>query len=267
MAFKIKDLQKNAASPDVQLLSRAERMWFFAEQHRAALIGAFCLIVLLGIGIGVLVWLEETKEEEAWKLQHTAAQLYIDRPLDQPETAQKNLDRAIAIYREILEKYPNTASAELAGYFIGNALMDQENYQGALEAYQQHIQQYGKNKILLGLVYQRMGFAYLFLDNPGKAKEFFSKALEIPGGLNKDQVLFELAKLTEETETKEAALPFYKQILNTYPNSPFASEASVRVKALEPESEAIPETKESTSSPPAETESTQETTPSTSDSP
>ncbi|NKB82141.1 MAG: tetratricopeptide repeat protein [Nitrospirales bacterium] len=233
MAFKIKDLQDESTKAEVQFLSRMERGWLFAEQHRTAIIASLLLLSALGIGIGVMVWLEQEKETAAWELQHRATQLYIDRPLDQPETADKNLTEAIQLYQTILKDYPRSSSAELAGYFIGNAFVDQKNFDGALQAYQNQIQRYGKNETLLGLVYQRLGYLHLLQGNQQQTKEAFLKILTIPGALNKDQVLFDLAKLEEKDSNHEKALSYYKDLLNQHPQSPLAGEASIRTKALD----------------------------------
>jgi len=61
----------------------------------------------------------------------------------------------------------------------------------------------------------------------------FTGILDIPGALNKDHVLFELAKIEESQSRPEGALAHYQDLMKNYPNSPFTSEAAVRVKVLE----------------------------------
>jgi TolA-binding protein len=51
--------------------------------------------------------------------------------------------------------------------------------------------------------------------------------------LNKDQGMFELGKIEEARSRPEGALARYQDLMKTYPNSPFAGEASVRIKSLE----------------------------------
>ena len=55
----------------------------------------------------------------------------------------------------------------------------------------------------------------------------------LPGTLNKDQVLFELGRLEEAVSRPEGALAHYQDLVKIFPNSPFAGEATVRMKALE----------------------------------
>jgi tetratricopeptide (TPR) repeat protein len=66
-----------------------------------------------------------------------------------------------------------------------------------------------------------------------QAAKAYSTVLEIPGSLNRDNALFELARLDESQSRPEGALAHYQDLMKTYPNSPFASEAAIRVKVLE----------------------------------
>jgi len=234
MGFKIKDYTKATPLNEEQLLSRADQFWVFAEQHRGAFLGSLLLLIVAGVGLGYLLWHGHSQEAKAWNLQQEANRLYIDRPLDEPEKTQEHIQGAISLYEQILLDYSNTPTAEFAFYFIGNAHTDQKNYQKAIEAYQQHITQYSHNKILLGLVYQRMGYAYLLLGDRDNGKKAFTQVLQQPEALNKDQVLFEFGKLEEEEEHKDKALAYYKELIHQHPYSPLSGETSIRIKSLEP---------------------------------
>lgn len=217
-----------------QLLSKMDQFWLFAEQHRGAIIGGILLTLLACIGLGVLIWRGHLQEEQAWALQQQATKLYIDRPLDNPEKTKEHLEQAISLFRQILEDYPRTSSAELAYYFIGNAFAELNNYQEAIQAYHQFEEHYGKNRMLLGLVYQRLGYTYLMKDEKEKAIEAFKQVLNLPEALNKDSVLFEMGKLEEEQNHTAQALTYYKELANQHLQSPWLGEALMRIKALEP---------------------------------
>ena len=53
------------------------------------------------------------------------------------------------------------------------------------------------------------------------------------GTLNRDQALFELARLEESQSRPEGALARYQELIKTYPNSPFTSEATIRTKIMD----------------------------------
>lgn len=233
MGFKIRDLNRATATEDLHLMTRTERLWFFAETHRSSMVVGVLLLCLVLLSIGIIVWGGQEKEQKALELYTQATQLYRDRPFDDLEKANGDLKQAISIYRKILEEFPRTSSVELALYFIGNALVEQKNYTGAIQAYQDYVDRFDHNGILRGLVYQRMGSTHLLNRDHESAVKAFSQVLVTPGALNKDQTLFELANLEEEKSQPEKALEYYQELFERYPTSPFANEASIRVKAFE----------------------------------
>ncbi|WP_447974353.1 tetratricopeptide repeat protein [Nitrospira sp. Kam-Ns4a] len=233
MPYKIKIESKRAPVDEADLLSGAERFLFWVEQNRKAVLVGLAVFLLVVAGIAGVIWYDLRNAERAAELSAQATRLYLDRPLDQPAKASDNLKQAIALYRQIVEQFPRSPSAPIALFELGNALMQANDVTGALEAYRKFIAAYGANKTLLGLVYQRMGYAHLVNGDREQALKAFTAVLEVPGAVNKDQALFELGKLEEAMDRPEGALARYQDLMKSYPNSPFAGEASVRLKALE----------------------------------
>ncbi len=234
MTYKIRHISKQVASENPQLLSRSERVWLFAEFHRGAIITGMIVAGLVMILLGGLLWLQYQQEQDALALEHQAAQAYLDRSLEDVDAAKEKLQEAVTLYRQVLEEFPRTTSAQLAWYFIGNALAEQNDHAGAIDAYQHFINQAGTPPALLGLVYQRLGATYLANGEREKGINAYTQVLHIPQTLNKDQALFELAKLEEYENHDDQALARYKQLLDEYPTSPYASEVALRIKILEP---------------------------------
>ncbi len=234
MTYKIRHISRQVGAENPQLLSRSERIWLFAELHRRALMTGIVVAIAVVILLGALYLVQHQQEQEVLVLEHQAAQTYLDRSLVDVDEATEKLQEAIALYRRIIEEFPRTASARSAWYMIGNALAEQDDDAGAIEAYQHFIDQAGNSPALLGLVYQRLGASYLASGNREKGIAAYMQVLQMPQTLNKDQVLFELAKLKEHETRNDEALARYKQLLDEYPNSPYANEATLRVKILEP---------------------------------
>jgi len=233
MTFKIRDPNRALALENQGLLSRSERMWLFAEQHRNSVATGILLFCIVATGIGGIFWMENQHEQEALALEHQAGTLYFDRSLDEPEKAKANLEKAITIYQQILEKFPHTSSAELAWYFLGNARIEQENYSGAIEAYESYLSSFQNNPILQSLVMQRLGSTHIITGNRKKGLEIYNQILTLPEALNEDQVLFEMAKLEESDNNSNQALTYYKQLQDQHPVSPYLSEAALRIRVLE----------------------------------
>ncbi len=234
MSFKIKDPDRRLATESPVFMSKTERAWLFAEQHRSSIIVGTVVLCLVAVLLGGLFWYQHEQDRQAMTLQHTAAALYLDRPLDDLDQSKQNLKKAITLFQQILEQYPTSPSAELAQYFLGNAYVEQQDYPAAISIYQSYIQNHQGNPILLGLFYQRLGSALLLNKDREKAIEAFTTVLDLPGAANRDQVLFELAKIEEAEHSKDAALSYYKRLLEQHPFSPYAGEAALQVKGLEP---------------------------------
>ncbi len=241
MGYKIKDLtNKSSLGEPVQFLSSKERFLFFVEENRALVWGGIFLAIAVIVAIVTLSWLSQQKEEQAWELEGRAQTVYLDRPLDDVKKGQENIQKASEMFKEVLDQFPGTTSAGVSSFLLGNSLMDEQNYQGAIEVYTSLIEHNAPDRIFVGLIQQRLGLASLRNGNREAAMKAFEAVLANPQALNKDQVIFELAKLAEADEKVSEAVSHYKTILQDFSLSPFASEAALRMKVLAPE-----ETKES----------------------
>lgn len=150
-----------------------------------------------------------------------------------PQKADQALKEAIAKYRQIVDQYPRTATAPLALYHLGNTLVQVNDQSGAVEAYQRFLASYSSNPSMTGLVQQRLAYLYLLKGDRDQAVKALTGILETPGTLNRDQALYELARLEESQSRPEAAVARYQELIKTYPNSPFTSEATIRTKIMD----------------------------------
>jgi outer membrane protein assembly factor BamD (BamD/ComL family) len=233
MSYRIKFDQKTGLVGEAQLLSGADRFLVTVQEHRMKVLLGLIALLAVAVAIVAAIWYYQRQAEDAFELTRQAMRLYIDRPANKPAQADENLKKAIVLFKQVVDQHPRSPVAPLAVYHLGNALVQANDLAGAVSAYRQFINDYGSNKVLLGLVYQRLAFTHLLNGDSEPADKAFSAVLEVPGALNKDQAIFELGKLEETQSRPEGALARYQDLTKTYPNSPFASEAAVRIKALE----------------------------------
>jgi tetratricopeptide (TPR) repeat protein len=236
MGYKIKDLTNKSPIVDqAQFLSSKERFLLFVEENRPLVWGGIFLSLAVIVAIVTLSWLSQHNQEQAWELEGRAQTVYLDRPLDDVKRGQENIQKASGMFKDILEQFPGTPSAGVSSFLLGNSLLEEKNYQGAIDVYTSWVKEYGQDHIFVGLVQQRLGLAYLLNGNREAAMKAFDAVLDNPHALNKDQVVFELAKIAEADGNVAEAVKQYKKVIQDFPLSPFASESALRVKVLAPE--------------------------------
>jgi outer membrane protein assembly factor BamD (BamD/ComL family) len=233
MSYRIKVPTKVDPLDETHLLSGVERfLLILQEQRRVLLVGLGVLLVAAAVVLGI-IWYDYQTTLKARELDQEATLHYLNRPSDDPRKAHEQLALAINVYKQVVDQYPRTPVAPMALFHLGNAQVLNNDVDAGIETYKRFMLLYSSNPSLLGLVQQRLAYAFLVKGDRDQAAKTFAAILELPGALNKDQVLFELAKMEESQSRPEGALAHYQDLMKNYPNSPFTSEAAVRVKVLE----------------------------------
>ncbi len=233
MSYRIRVPSKIDPLDEAHLLTGVDRfLHLLQEQRRAVLVGLGVVLVAGAVVAGVM-WYDYQSTLKARELDQEATLHYLNRPADDPKKSHEQLAQAITLYKQVVDQYPRSPVAPLALFHLGNAQVLANEVDAGLETYKRFMLLYGSNTSLLGLVQQRLAYAYLVKGDRDQAVKAFAGILEIPGALNKDHVLFELAKIEESQSRPEGALAHYQDLMKNYPNSPFTSEAAVRVKVLE----------------------------------
>ena len=233
MSYRIRVPEKADPLDEAHLLTGVDRFLHVLQEQRRAVLAGLGVVLVAGAVVAGVIWYDYQSTLKARELDQEATLHYLNRPADDPKKSQEQLSQAIALYKQVVEQYPRSPVAPLALFHLGNAQVLANEVDAGIETYKRFMLLYGSNTSLLGLVQQRLAYAYLAKGDRDQAVKAFTGILEIPGALNKDHVLFELAKIEESQSRPEGALAHYQDLMKNYPNSPFTSEAAVRVKVLE----------------------------------
>ena len=233
MTYRIKVPPRTLPVGEEQLVSGLEHWLMGLRSYRWSLIVGFVLLLLMGMGLWGLFWYEEQNASKAQELEREATLLLFTRPSTDSQKTANNLKEAITLYKRVLEEYPRTPTAPLVQFSLGNAYLQANEVDSAIEAYQRFTSTYASNTSLLGLVYQKLGYAFLLKKDLDQAAKAYSSILDLPGAMNRDYALFEVARLEENRSKPDEALKHYQELMKTYPNSPLTSESAVRVKVIE----------------------------------
>jgi TolA-binding protein len=245
MSYRIKVPAKTLPVDEAHMLGSLDDALHRAGDYRRPLLVGLGVLVLAAAVVGGVFYVDRQAAQKAQDLEQEAMRFLTAPSASDPQKADHAYKEAIARYRQIVDQYPRTSNAPLALYHLGNTLVQTNELGGAIEAYQRFLTLYGSSSAMAGLVQQRLAYVYLHKGDRNQAVKAFTGILETPGTLNRDQALFELARLEESQSRPDAALARYQELIKSYPNSPFTSEATIRTKIME--------TKKSQESTPAST--------------
>jgi tetratricopeptide (TPR) repeat protein len=224
--------------PD-EFITTVDRIAELSRTHARQLWTAVALVLLVAVAVAGSIWLRLHQEERAAGLELQAAG-YYHQPFS-PETGEgkavlpsreESLKKAIEVYKKVISDYPRTEAAALGQYYLGNSYLELGDHANAILAYDHFVKRYDRSAAMTALVYQRLGYAHLSAGDPTSALQSFESALERREARNRDQVLFEIAKLHEDQGRKEKAVQAYQMVVEEDPHSVLATESRVRLKAL-----------------------------------
>ncbi len=233
MTYRIKVPPRTLPVDEAHLVSGLEHWVLGLSKYRWPLIVGFALVVIMGAVIWGVLWYDGQNASKAQEIEREATRHLFARMGSDPQKADTNLKEAIALYKRVVDEYPRTPSAPLALFSLGNALAQSNQLDAAIDTYQRFVSTYASNVSLLGLVQQKLGYAYLLKGNVDQAAKAYAAVLDVTGATNRDYALFELGRLEENRSRSDEALKRYQDLMSTYKDSPLASEAAMRVKVLE----------------------------------
>lgn len=166
-----------------------------------------------------------------------------------------SLDRAVEIYKKVVDNAPYGKFAEEAQFKMGEALKKSERYDEAIPAFQKLIDDYPNSKLVDKARYEVAYCAYKSSLKPAYAIEPTDKAIkafEEFAQVNRDTELskeadttiqrlkdkaaeksFSTAKFYEGQKRYKSAVMYYQDIVDRFPNSSFANEARTKIEELQ----------------------------------
>ena len=241
--FKIRKPQKESLTDPAHMVDSVGQAARQARANVRWLLAGVAMAVIAAAAVGGFFWMRQQDDRAAADLLHEATRSVTERSfMGGPSSARKpeELKKAVEIFQKILTDFPRSSVAPQAGYLLGNARSDLKDWDGAIKTYQDFLARHGTHRALVPLVYQRLAYAQLAQGKIEEAEKTLIAVAKIPGAPNKDQALFELGRIDEILKRPEGALAHYQEIMKDHPSSPFAAEASVRIKTLDARKAVVP---------------------------
>ena len=212
--------------PEQEIMTIAHTVSAFLAKYRkhfVIAVSALAGVIVLAAGYAIM---KAQQEQKASPFVATAYEYY-----NPSNGSAGDYGKALDLYREVQKKYPNTESGSIGKYYCGNCPVNLGRPEEAVKAYQAFIDNYSHDKFLLGLVYQRLGFAYQGLGRMDDARKSFeqSEALLGPG-----VATVELARIYEAAGNKPEAEKKYKTVLDKLIGTSWAMDAMGKVQKIAP---------------------------------
>ena len=194
--------------------------------------------------------------DEILAREYNIGNIYLNKP--SPKVLKTDimapLDRAVEIFKKVVSNAPYGKYAEDAQFKLGQALKKSERYEDAVEAFHRLAEDYPNSKFIAQAMFEEADCAYkaslmpaydaASTDNAIKTFEKFvsknkdaelSKEADKTMKRLKDNVAeksFRTAEFYESQGKKDAAIIYYQDVIDSYPNSFFASRAKAKIEAL-----------------------------------
>ena len=126
---------------------------------------------------------------------------------------------------DILEEYSGTPSANLASYYAGTAYLRLKDYKKAVE----HLENFkSEDEILAPIAKGNIGDAFVQLNQPNEALEYYEKAAEMRNNeYTTPMYLFKAGTIALDLGKADKALTYFKRIKEDYPNATEVSKVDV----------------------------------------
>jgi len=205
---------------DVNLGEVYSRTELFLDKHKQSIvIGVVGLLVVVGGLLGYRKFIVEPNNREAAELMWKA-EYYFE--IDSLDRALNGDDQWPGFYA-IANDYGSTASGKLAHFYIGSILMQQADYQGAID-------HYGKAKVgddvLRTMAIGNTGDALVELGRTDEAVKQFEKAAGMmTNDFTTPLFLMKAGIVHQQNGNWSAAAKAFKRIAKEFPNSAEANQA------------------------------------------
>ena len=204
-----------------QSLTKAEV--FFEENRNPLLIGVGVILGLALIYFGYQNYIVKPQEAEAQEMVFMA-QKYFEQ--DSLKLAL-NGDGPNLGFLDIADEYSSTKAGNLANYYAGVCYLNMGQYENAIEYLDQFS---GDDEIISVIAKGAIGDAFLELNQPEEALEYYTKATKVnDNGFVIPIYLMKAAQTAEILNDYKQALTFYKRIKSDFPESSEASDIDKQI--------------------------------------
>lgn len=208
-----------------QSLTKAEV--FFEENRNPLLIGVGVILGLVLVYYGYVKMIAEPQEAEAQQEIFMAQKFFEQDSLN----LALNGNGTNLGFLDIADEYSSTKAGNLANYYAGVCYLNLGQFENAIE----YLDQFSSSDKVLSVVSKgAIGDAFLELDQPEEALEYYTKATRVNDNEFVVPIyLLKAAKTAELMNDYKKALEFYTSLKSDFPESPEAKDIDKNISFAE----------------------------------
>jgi len=224
MSKKKKDAQPEQFEQVESVLTRTEQ--FIENNQKIITTIVLAIVVVVGAYLLFNRYYMKPMEDEARSQMFRAEQYFAQDSFN----LALNGDGNYLGFKDIIEEYGITKSANLANYYAGISQLHLGNYDQAIE----HLKDFSVNgKIIEPEKYGAIGNAYLEKGNQEEALDYFKKAMNSDDNAFTTPLYMSKAAFVYEQQGEyQKAIELFQKIKRKYPNSTPSQEADKNIARL-----------------------------------
>ncbi len=203
----------------------------FVQTYRTPVLAGLAAVVILAVAAGGYVWYQGRRGGQARK-SLAAAMLALRSDTGAPTPAPPKTDEAMKLLQQVADQYRGTEGAEEALIRLGNLNADANKPDAAADAYGRYLREYPRGRFAMMAA---IGRSYA-LESKGDldgAAQTLSRAVEqSPDSPLAGEAYATLGRIYESQKKPEAATKIYNQIIEKFPATQWAAQATFRLGAL-----------------------------------
>ncbi|HOL58530.1 MAG TPA: tetratricopeptide repeat protein [Syntrophales bacterium] len=204
MAEKLK--KKELKQPDRFQIFLASLLQFFLAHKKKVVAGAVFLVVLI-LAISGWWYYQYDQETKAFALYQKVSDSHR-----QALREKKDLSQIVSSYRDIVNRFPYTRSAQYALLRLGNLYLREGKIEEAISFFKQYVEKNRADNELLVIAYNALGTCYEEKGDFRLALEAYEKASRLKAGAMFESINYgNLARVYEALKDKKKAAEYYEK--------------------------------------------------------
>jgi tetratricopeptide (TPR) repeat protein len=216
MAAKKKTRKQLLKEPD-EFITFTSKAIAFVTGYQKQISYVICTIVAIALIFFGYRFFEQRAETKAFTLLGQTQAKYDTLKEKSSETAAYR--QVTEAFQSILKKYGGNAAGKFARLIYANISYDAAQYEKAIALYKQSLSDFKDDKFVYDMILCNLGHAYQRVEDGQNAAAYFEKAASATDSPIREDALFNLGQMYEESGEDAKGRKMLQEILNNYPNS------------------------------------------------